>query len=198
MSRYMKILRYSVFYIGCLNFINSCCFSKGSEEKKLSKEYIAKALGVTEDKIWAFDIYSAGDDAKHMVKNGKYGGLKTPKILVDNMNDARYSSSCFVLLCYINTKDVNKCKVCVALVSDKNSIKVNNDMLIDKKMDGKQEKEVVSMSIIMDCAKYYTKILVEANNKRVSLEDDKAVERLTVGLLPNFISEGLFKVYICK
>ena len=194
----MKILRYSMFYIGCLNFINSCCLIKESEEKKLSKKYIAKALGVTEDKIWAFDVFSADDAAKHSVKDVTNGGVKRPKILVDNMNDIRYSSSCFVVLSYINTKDVNKCKVCVALVSDKNSIKVNKDMLIDKKMDGKQEKEVVSMNIIMDCAKYCTKILNEAAKKHVDLANDNAVISLERSLIPNFISEGLIKVYICK
>ena len=189
---------YSAFYIWCLNFINSCCLIKESEEKKLSNKYIAKALGVTEDKIWSFDVFSADDADNHIVKSEKYNGLKTYKILVDNMNDTRYSSSCFVVLSYINTKDVNKCKVCVALVSDKNSIKVNKDMLIDKKMDGKQEKEVVSMNIIMDCAKYCTKILNEAAKKHVDLANDNAVISLERSLIPNFISEGLIKVYICK
>ena len=191
----MKILRYSVFYIGCLNFINSCC---SSEEKKLSKKYIAKALGVTEDKIWAFDVFSADDADNHGAKNTKYNGLKTFKILVDNMNDTRYSSSCFVMLSYINTKDVNKCKVCVALVSDKNSIKVNKDMLIDNKMDGKQKKEVVFMYIFMDYDTYLSNILREAIAKKVNVEDPREISSLEESLLPNFISKGLIKVYICK
>ena len=198
MSRYMKIWMYSAFYIGCLNFINSCCLIKESEEKKLSKKYIAKALGVTEDKIWAFDVFSAGDAAKHIVKDVTNGGILRPKILFDNSKDRRYFDSCFVMLKYINTEDVNKCKVCVALVSDKNSIKVNNDILNDIKMDKKSEKECVYMNIVMDHGAYYTKILDEAKKMMVPLADDKAVTSLEQSLLQNFISEGLIKVYICK
>ena len=195
MNRYMKILRYSVFYIGCLNFINSCC---SSEEKKLSKKYIAKALGVTEDKIWAFDIYSVGDLSKHIVKNEKYGGLKTQKILVDNSKDGRYSNSVLVVLTYANPKDTNKSKFCCALVSDKNSIKVNKDILIDSKIDKEPEKECVYMCINMNYDAYFTNLLKEANNKRVPLADNKAVISLEQSLLSNFISAGLIKMYICK
>ena len=186
---------YSVFYVGCLNFINSCC---SSEEKKLSKKYIAKALGVTEDKIWAFDVFSDDDYDKHIVKNEKYGGLKTPKILVDNSEDGRYSNSVLVVLKYAKSKDISKMKCCCALVSDKNSIKVNNDMLIDSNIDKEPEKECVFMNIVMDCAKYYTNILSEAETKSVDLADDDALLSLEESLLLNFISEGLFKVYICK
>ena len=196
MNRYMKIRMYSVFYVGCLNFINSCC---SSEEKKLSKKYIAKALGVTEDKIWAFDVFSADDYAKHNVKNEKYGGLKTPKILVDSSNDGRYSNSCLVMLVY--AKDKKTIKICHALVSDRNSIKVNKKILEESNLcdkDRTEEKDGVRFMIEKDIDNYYNSIVSLAASENIKVDDDLQIGWLKDQIIKTFKTNKKFEEYVCK
>ena len=196
MNRYMKIRMYSLFYIGCLNFINSCC---PSEEKKLSKKYIAKALGVTEDKIWAFDVFSADDYAKHNVKNEKYDGLKTPKILVDNSKDGRYSNSCLVMLVY--AKDKKAIKICQGLVSDRNSIKVNNKILEESNLCDKnrtEEKDGVRFMIVKDIDNYYNSIVSIAARDNIKVDDDLQIEFVKDEIIKTFKTNKKYEEYICK
>ena len=210
MSRYMKILMYSVFYIGCLNFINSCCpskESKESEEKKLSKEYIAKALGVTEDKIWAFDIYSDDLD-KILVSNKKNSGFLTYKLLVDNVDNEKYSDSCFVMLEYFNINNPKKNKCCCALVCGKSSISVNNDVLKPCNLEylSKQEKkdDVVMFSIVKDIDNFYKCLVNYANASSISYNDlskSEAIskyEKILKRCAPDLTKQKLLEVYVCK
>ena len=191
---YKDILYFGTCVVGLnTNNIFSCC---SSAEQKLSKEYIAKALGVTVDKIWAFEVFSAEDAAKYNVKDKNHSGIIRPKIIVDNVGDDRYSNSCFVALQYSNVEDPKKSKFCVALVSDKNSIKVNNEMLVEKVKGG--DKEYVMMLIYNNYDAFISKIIKEATDKTVELKNEEVVNSLVKSLYPTFISEGLIKQYFCK
>ena len=178
--------------------INSICACCSSEEKKLSKEYIAKALGVTVDKVWAFDVCSFDDAAKHIVKNEKYSGLKTSKILVDNSSDGRYSNSCFVMLHYKNKSDN---KLCFALVSDKNNIKVNNKMLEPSNLCDEnvtEEKDGVRFMIVKDIDSYYNSIVDLAAKERIKLDDNIQIGWVKDQIIKIFKPQKKYEEYICK
>ena len=204
----MKILRYSMFYIGCLNFINSCCLIKESEEKKLSKKYIAKALGVTEDKIWAFDIYSVDDIDKIFVSNKKYSGFLTCKLLVDNADNEKYSDSCLVAFDYFNKNNPKKNKCCLALVCGKSSISVNNNMLKPYNVEdlSKQEKkgECVIFQIIKDIDNFYKCLVDYANANDISYNDPSESEAISKCrkilelCTQDLTRQKLLEIYVCK
>ena len=181
--------------VGCLS-INSICACCSSEEKKLSKEYIAKALGVTVDKIWVFEVFSAEDAAKYKVKDKTYSGIVHPKIIVDKSSDGRYSNSCFVELLYV--KDSKENKFCHALVSDKNNIKVNNEMLVDPS-EGENKECGVLMTIFNDYTAWINEIVREANNNYVDLSSPSIqLTEIMQKVAKTMISNEKIKQYFCK
>ena len=192
---YKNILYFGTCVVGLnTNNIFSCC---SSEEQKLSKEYIAKALGVTVDKIWAFEVFNFEDLYKYESKNTKYGNLKTHKMLVDNCDDEKYLNSCFVTLLCVKDKKSTKC--CCALVSNGNDIKVNDKLLEPVSNFINDRENFVFMSLYRNVNAYYTEVVNNATIASVGLENDTIQLRTIMKNVERaMLSKGTLNFYFCK